>query len=107
MFAACCLSTPTRLSLATSTTTPLISLREANAASLARNVPPPCTTSVSSSGTFDESVMMTVRSPVALTCERGDSVMSVTPVQVVGPLVTLIVNCELVLKAPLRPPTRI
>ena len=38
--------------------------------------------------------------------ERGDSVMSVTPVQVVGPLLTLIVNGVVVLNAPLRPTTR-
>ena len=41
-----------------------------------------------------------------LTGVRDVSVVSVTRSQVVGPFVTVTVNCVLVLKAPLRPVTR-
>ena len=62
--------------------------------------------SVASSATFDESVSSTVFKPDAGTAGRGVSTVSVTPAQVVTPLVTLSVNGLLVLKAPPRPVTR-
>ena len=62
--------------------------------------------SAASSATFDESVRITVLRPDAGTAGRGVSTVSVTPAQVVRPLVTLSVNGLLVLKAPPRPVTR-
>ncbi len=106
LFAACCLSAPTRPSPATSTTTPLISLRAANAASLSRSVPPAGSGSAASSATFDESVKSTVFRPEAATAGRDVSTVSVTPTQVVTPFVTVSVNGRLVSKAPPRPVTR-
>ena len=58
------------------------------------------------SATRDESVTMTVFKPDAGTAGRGVSAVSVTPAQVVRPIVTLSVNGLLVLKAPPRPVTR-
>ena len=60
---------------------------------------------VSSSASLDESVRITVVSPDAATGERGVSVVSVTPVQVVGPLLMLTVNGVPVSKALPRPVT--
>jgi hypothetical protein len=104
--AACAFSAMTRASLPTSTTIPLTSLRAANVASLARSVPPPGMLSGSSSGSFPESTTMTVARPVFSAGERGTTPVSVTLVQVVGPLTIRSVNGCDVLNAPLRPVTR-
>ena len=61
---------------------------------------------IEGAATVDESARITVLNPEAVTAVRGVSVVSVTPVQVVGPLVTLNVNGLLVLNAPPCPTTR-
>ncbi len=101
---ACSFSAATRASPATSTRTPPISGLALNVVSLLPSVPPPG--SVVLSATFDESVRMSVRTPVSVEAVRGVSVVSVTPAQEVVPLVTLTVNWLLVVNAPPRPLTR-
>ena len=73
---------------------------------MSRSVSPPGSGSVASRASWEESVRITVLSPEAASGERGVKVVSVTPVQVVGPLVTLNVNGLLVLNAPPCPTTR-
>ena len=94
--AACVLSAPTRGSPATSKTTPPISLRLANVASLPASVP---------STSFDESVRITVvyvdPGAVRDACGRG-----LTPSQLVAPFATPMLNWPVFEKATPRPVTR-
>ncbi len=103
---ACALSARTRASPATSTSTPAISARAANDASLSRSVPPPGTLSGASSGVTDESARITVARPDAAARERVVTARSVTSAQVVAPRTTVTVNGVAVSNAPLCPVTR-
>src|SRR4249919_2595870 len=90
--AACARSALTRSADDTSTTMPATSLRAANAVSLSRSVAPEAPGSTASSATFDASVTITVFSPDAGCGGCVVIAVSVTPVQVVAPLVTASVN---------------
>ena len=96
--AACSFSAATRASVATSTTTPPISGLALNASSLLPSVPPPGSGAVIE--TFEESVRITVRTPVSAEAGRGVRVVSVTPAQLVAPFVTETMNWLPVSKAP-------